>query len=184
AATARGNAYTATATIARQSSGSRMLASFDPRSTTSVPGMPFLTQQRVNGVVHLAWNQADTGNLPISRYRILRGTSSGGEMVLTNVSGSQTRYDDTIATDPTKTYYYKVIAYNRAGQSLPSNEVAASYVGTTCDGLVIHQNDPSHPEAFAGGVLTTAGDVVPAPTPPVLATAVPQLLIDYISVAE
>src|SRR5213078_2057624 len=111
-------------------------------------------------------------------------TASGAETVLNNVSGSQTSYNDTTATDSTKTYYYKVIAYNRVGQSLPSKEVAAPYVGTTCDGLIIHQNDPSHPEAYAGGVLTTAGDVSPVPVPPVLASAVPQLLIDYISVAE
>src|SRR5438270_3080820 len=184
APTAHGNAYSVTAAIARQSSGRRMLAAHDPTTPTSVPGMPFVTERRVNGVILLAWNEADTGNSPITKYRILRGTASGAETVLTNVSGSQTNYNDTTATDSTKTYYYKVIAYNKVGQSLPSNEVAAPYVGNTCDGLVIHQNDPSHPEAFAGGVLTTAGDVVPAPTPPVLATAVPQLLIDYISVAE
>src|SRR5438874_2560990 len=131
------------------------------------------------------WTTSDvTPPMPMRRGGLLRGTASGAETVLTNVSGSQTNYNDTTATDSTKTYYYKIIAYNKAGQSLPSNEVAAPYIGNTCDGLVIHQNDPSHPEAFAGGVLTTAGDVVPAPTPPVLATAVPQLLIDYISVAE
>jgi hypothetical protein len=187
APTAHGNAYSVTATIARQSSGRRMLASYDPTTATSVPGMPFVTQRRVNGVVHLAWNEADTGNLPISKYRILRGVASGAENVLTNVSGSQTSYNDTTATDSTQTYYYKIIAYNKVGQSLPSNEVAAPYVGTTCDGLIIHRNDPSHPEAFAGGILTSAPKgptPAPVPTPPVLATAVPQLLIDYISVAE
>jgi hypothetical protein len=184
AATAHGNAYTVTATIARQSSGPRMLADYDPQSTTSVPGMPFVTERRVNGAVYLAWNEADTGNLPITKYRILRGTSSGGETLLTNVTGSQTTYNDTTATDPTKTYYYKVIAFNKAGQSLPSNEVAAPYVGTTCDGLIIHRNDPTHPESTGGYVLSTAptGPVpTPAPTP---GPATPQLLIDYISVGE
>src|SRR5947208_14479014 len=161
-----------------------MLAENDPAPPTSVPAMPFVTERRVNRVIHLAWNEADTGNLPITKYRILRGTASGAETVLTNVSGSQMNYNDTTATDSTKTYYYKVIAYNKAGQSLPSNEIAAPYVGNTCDGLVIHQNDPSHPEAFAGGFLTAPPDVVPAPTPPVVATAVPQLPLDYVSVAE
>src|SRR4029077_4656236 len=49
---ATGNAYTTTATIARQSSGRRMLASKDPASSTSKPGMPLLTQRRVGNVVH------------------------------------------------------------------------------------------------------------------------------------
>ncbi|MFL6599453.1 MAG: hypothetical protein ACJ8KF_16040 [Chthoniobacterales bacterium] len=184
--TAHGNAYSVAATIARQSSGRRMLGAFDPTAPTSVPGMPFVTQRRVNGVVHLGWNEADTGNLPITKYRILRGISRGAETVLTNISGSPTSYDDMTATDPTKTYYYKVVAFNRAGQSVPSNEVAAPFVGTTCDGLIIHRNDPSHPEATGGYILTaapTGPTPAPVPTPPPGST-VPQLLIDYIAVAE
>ena len=184
--TAHGNAYSVAATIARQSSGRRMLGAFDPTASTSVPGMPFVTQRRVNGVVHLGWNEADTGNLPITKYRILRGISPGAETVLTNISGSPTSYDDMTATDPTKTYYYKVVAFNRAGQSVPSNEVAAPFVGTTCDGLIIHRNDPSHPEATGGYILTaapTGPTPAPVPTPPPGST-VPQLLIDYIAVAE
>src|SRR5205809_6008590 len=50
---ATGNAYTTTATIARQSSGRRLLAAKDPLSQTSAPGMPFVTQRRVGNVVHL-----------------------------------------------------------------------------------------------------------------------------------
>jgi hypothetical protein len=183
---AHGNAYTVTATIARQSSGRRMLASFDPTTPTSVPGMPFVTARRVNGVVHLGWNEADTGNLSINKYSILRGTSSGAETTLANLGGSQTTYNDTTANDPTKTYYYKVIAFNKAGQSLPSKEVAAPYVGTTCDGLIIHRNRSDHPEATGGYILSVAPEgPVPSPIPtPPPGSAVPQLLIDYISVAE
>ena len=132
--------------------------------------------------MHLAWNEADTGNAPIIKYKILRGTSSGGEKLLTALKGSQTKYDDTTATDPTKTYYYQVVAINKVGQSR-AMEVAAPYVGNACDGMIIHRNDPSHPEAYAGAILTSAGDTAP-PTPPVVASAVPQLIIDYISLAE
>src|SRR5438874_7369411 len=186
AATAHGNAYSVTATIARQSSGRRMIATFDSTAPTSAPGMPSVTQRRVNGLVYLGWNQADTGNLPITKYSILRSTTTGAETTLTNISGSQTSYTDTTATDPTKTYYYKVVAFNRVGKSLPSNEVAAPYVGTTCDGLIIHQNQPDHPEATGGYILSVApqGPVpTPAPTPPA-GSLVPQLLIDHIAVAE
>jgi hypothetical protein len=170
--TAHGNAYTATATIARQSSGRRLIAAFDPRrplTATSVPGMPSVTQRRTGSVVHLAWNEADTGNLPITSYNILRGTTSGGESLVATVSGSQNQYDDLSAADPNTTYYYKVVAINRAGSSCANNEIAAPFVGTTCDGIIIHQNDPTHPEATGG----TAG------LPPL-----PQLLIDYIAVGE
>jgi hypothetical protein len=169
--TAHGNTYSATATFARQSSGRRMLAADDPATTTSVPGMPFVTQRRVGPVVHLAWNEADTGNSTIKRYRILRGTTSGSETLLATVSGNPpaTSYDDLTATDTTKTYYYKVIAINGVGSSCSNNEVASPFVGTPSSGMIIHQNEPTHPEATGGSVTT----------PPA-----PELLIDYIAVGE
>ena len=157
ALSARGNAYTVTATIARQSSGRRMLASFDPTTSTSVPGMPFVTQRRVNGVVHLGWNQADTGNLSITRYTFCAAPRVGPKLPWPLFPGRQTTYNDTTATDSTKTYYYKVIAFNKAGQSLSSKEVAAPYVGTTCGGLIIHRNQSDHPEATGGCVFLCTG---------------------------
>jgi hypothetical protein len=169
APTAHGNTYSATATIGRQSSGRRMLAANDPATTTSVPGMPFVTQRRVGTVVHLGWNEADTGNSPIKHYRILRGTTSGTETPLTTVSGTQTTYDDLTASDITKTYYYKVIAVNSVGSSCANNEVASPFVGDPSSEMIIHQNDPTHPEATGGS----------ATMPPA-----PELLIDYIAVGE
>jgi len=170
--TAHGNTYSATATIARQSSGRRLIAAFDPPRAlraTSVPGMPFVTQRRVANAVHLAWNESDTGNSPISSYKIFRSTTKGAETLLATIGASQKRYTDSSATDPTKTYYYKVVAVNKVGESCANNEIASPFVGTSCDGIIIHQNDPSHPEATGG----TAG------LPPL-----PQLLIDYIAVGE
>jgi hypothetical protein len=82
------------------------------------------------------------------------------------VPGSQTRYHDTSATDTSKTYYYKVLAVNAAGTSCGANEVAAPYLGDTCSGLIIHQNDPTHSEA-------NLGTNTPA-----------SLLIDYVAVGE
>ena len=169
APTATGNAYGATATIARQSSGRRLLAAFDPPTATSVPGMPSITQRRVGPVVHLGWSEADTGNSTITNYNIMRGTASGGEIPLTTVPGTQTTYDDLTATDITKTYYYKVVAVNAVGTSCANNEVAAPYVGDTCGGLIIHRNDPTHPESAA------------VQNPP---GANPQLAIDYVAVGE
>jgi BNR repeat-like domain len=167
AATATGNAYSATATIARQSSGRRLLTAFDPASSTSAPGMPSITQRRVGSVVHLAWSEADTGNSPITSYQISRGTVTNGETLLATVPGTQTSYSDRTATDPSKTYYYKVQATNSVGHSCANNEIAAPFVGDNCSGMIIHQNLPSHPESVA-----------------VQNGANPQLAIDYVSVAE
>jgi hypothetical protein len=168
APTATGNAYTTAATIARQSSGRRLLAGHDPASSTSVPGMPSVTQRRVGSVIHLAWSEADTGNSPITGYQISRGTASGAETPLTTVAGTQIggTYNDLTATDTTKTYYYKVKATNAVGTSCGNNEVASPYLGDGCTGIIIHKNDPSHPEA-------NAGTNTPA-----------SLLIDYIAVGE
>src|SRR5207249_10343577 len=91
ALTAKGNAYTARGVIARQSSGRRLIAKFDPPNplhAKSAPGMPSVTQRRVGPVVHLAWSEADTGNSTIKSYQILRGTASNAETLLTTVSGT------------------------------------------------------------------------------------------------
>jgi hypothetical protein len=164
-ATAKGNAYSATSTIARQSSGRRLLASFDPSDPTSAPGAPAVTQRRVGSVVHLGWSEGDTGNSPITSYQILRSTVSNGETLLTTVPGTQTTYNDTTATDPTKIYYYKVVAVNAVGTSCSNNEITAPFVGDTCTGMIIHQNLPTHPESTAAG-------------------SNPQLAIDHVAVAE
>lgn len=184
--TVKGNTYSATATIARQSgesdstgrskSSRRMLAAKDPTpnplTETWAPGMPFVTERRIGNTVHLAWSEADSGNSMINNYQILRGTSPGTETPLMTVAGTQIGggYTDNTATDLTKTYYYKVVANNSVGSSCANNEIAAPYVGYSCTGIIIHKNDPSHPESTGGGV---------GQSPPL-----PSLLIDYIAVAE
>src|SRR5256885_1670930 len=164
----QGNAYTGAATIARQSSGRRLLGDNNLIPATSKPGIPLLTHRRVGNVVHLQWSEADTGGLTVNNYQILRGTAPGAEAVLTSVPGSQTggAFDDTLATYVTATCYFEVVAVNSAGSSCGNNEVKAAYLGDGCTGLVIHRNDPAHPEANT----QTA-------TPP-------SMLIDYVAVGE
>src|SRR5438132_12924863 len=134
-------------------------------NVTTVPGMVSVTTRRVGNVVHLGWSEADTGNSAITSYKIMRGIASGAETLLTTVTGSQTSYDDTTATDTTKTYYYKVLATNGVGTSCGANEVAAPYVGDTCGGLILQRMDPTHPES-------------------ILAQQNPSLAIDYIVAGE
>src|SRR5467141_1102393 len=169
ALTAKGNAYTARGVIARQSSGRRLIANFDPPNplhARSAPGMPSVTVRRVNSVTHLSWSEADTGNANITNYRIMRGIASGAETQLTTVSGSRTTYDDITATDPTKTYYYKVLAVSGAGTSCGNNEVAAPYLGNTCTGLIVQKTPPGHPEQPLQGLAPAS------------------LAIDYVAVGE
>src|SRR5438093_9034970 len=169
ASTAKGNAYTARGVIARQASRRRLLASFDPPNplhSRSATGMPAVTVRRVNSVVYLAWSEADTGNANITSYRIMRGVASGAETLLTSLSGNQTSYNDTTATDPTKTYYYKVLAVNGAGTSCGNNEVAAPYVGDSCNGLIVQKTPPGHPEQPLQGLAPAS------------------LAIDWVAVAE
>jgi hypothetical protein len=169
----KGNAYSVTSAIARQSSGRRMLSSVST-PTTSVPGMPFVTERRIGNTVSLAWSEADSGNSMINNYQIFRGTASGAEGAtpIATVAGTQIggMYIDTTATDPTKIYYYKVVANNSMGPSCSNNEIAAPFVGDTCTGIIIHKNDPTHPESTGGG----------SGQPPPL----PSLLIDYVAVSE
>lgn len=164
--TASGNAYTDRTTIARQSGGRRMFAANDPQTTTKVPGMPIVSAKRVGNVVTLSWSLGDDGNSPITGYNIMRGTKSGMETLLTPVGANQNTYTDTSATDPSKTYYYKVIAQNAVGTSCPNNEVSVQYNGDTCSGLIVQRTPPNHPEQNTQGA------------------APPSLAIDYIAVGE
>ena len=165
----QGNAYTDTATIARQSSGRRLFFAKDPTSSTSKPGTPSLTQRRVGNIVFLQWSEADTGNLMINSYQILRGTGSNTEAPLAVVAGSQTggTYNDVLPAGNTTTYFYKVLATNTAGTSCGNNEVIAPFIGNTCVGMIIHRNEPAHKEANEAQGNTPAS-----------------LLIDYIAVGE
>ena len=57
-------------------------------------------------------------------YKVYRGTSSGGETLLTTL-GNVTSYTDSTATNGT-TYFYKVSAVNTVGEGALSNERSAT----------------------------------------------------------
>ena len=77
-----------------------------------------------SGKIALSWSApANDGGAAITNYRIYRGTTSGGETLLTTV-GNVLSYLDTGLTQGT-TYYYKVAAVNSVGTGAQSNEANA-----------------------------------------------------------
>jgi subtilisin family serine protease len=97
---------------------------------TGAPGAPVLTLTPHNGSVHLSWTVPPDGGAPITGYNVYKGTSSGGETLLTNVGTSPTTYDDSAVTNGT-TYFYQVSAVT----SLPA-ETKSAEQSTTPDPAV------------------------------------------------
>jgi subtilisin-like proprotein convertase family protein len=91
----------------------------------SVPGAPTgLGATRGDGQVMLTWTApVNDGGAAITSYNVYKGTSSGGESLLTSASG--TSYTATGLTNGT-TYFFVVTAVNSAGESLVSNEASAT----------------------------------------------------------
>lgn len=91
----------------------------------TVPGAPTLGAPTTgNGSVSFTWTAGSTGGSPLTSQKILRGTSSGAETLLTSVSPHVLNFVDTAATNGT-TWFYKVEGVNAVGTSAPSNEISA-----------------------------------------------------------
>jgi fibronectin type 3 domain-containing protein len=97
-----------------------------PSQPATVPGSPTLNSATAgNASVALAWGApASNGGSAITGYKVYRGTSSGGETLLTTL-GNVTSWNDNTASNGS-TYYYRVTALNSVGESATSNEVAAT----------------------------------------------------------
>ena len=132
---ATGNAYTALASIARQTGGLRLFATSGESAGPTIPGAPSITVRRDGGIAHLTWSESDDGGSAITNYKVYRGTTSGGETLLKNV-GTAIQFDDDTAA-PNTIYYYKVTATNSLGTSCGNNEVISKPVGDSrCNGIL------------------------------------------------
>ena len=121
--TARGNSYSAVASILRQTGGRRMFAEFDPAEPT-IPAAPALTVTRNGVLAKLTWSEANDGGKAITKYSVLRD----GTTITTTTS---TSYTDPTA-DPSRTYTYSVVATNASGSSCGSNAVTSAGSGSSC----------------------------------------------------
>jgi hypothetical protein len=136
AAAAVGNAYTQLASIIRQTGGQGLYKSYDGAQTATHPGTPSLTVKRIGSSAALNWSLADNGGSAVTKYRIYRGTASGQEVPLAAVSGTTTHYVDELLNSA-NTYFYRVTAVNANGASIGNNEVAAPFLGDTCNGYIV-----------------------------------------------
>ena len=121
-------------------SGSGTVSVIDGGSsnTSTAPSAPQNLQASAgNSQVSLSWIiPASNGGSAITSYNVYRGTSSGGETLLTSVSASTTSYTDGTVTNG-QAYFYKVTAVNSVGQSPQSNEANATPVAPT-SGIVLN----------------------------------------------
>ncbi len=105
----------------------------------TVPSAPqglSATQPQVGGGVQLVWQAPATG--PVTGYRIYRGTSPSSQTLLATV-GNVLGYADTSAGR--LLYYYRVTAYNAAGEGPASNLTGMIGKVATSAGMVSEDVD-------------------------------------------
>jgi PKD repeat protein len=133
--------YTATLTVTDSSSPAKTATSSVTITASPIagtaPGPPTgLTGSPGNGQVSLSWTApANNGGVSISSYRVYRGTTSGGETLVTTGGcsglGAVTSCTDTGLTNGQQ-YFYKVSAVNAIGEGTKSNEATATPAAGTC----------------------------------------------------
>lgn len=92
--------------------------SIEPLTVSAPTGLAANTGNRL---VALTWNSSTSGS---TRFNIKRSTTSGSGYETIAVKHNYTTYYDSFV-NPGTTYYYKVSAVNRAGESADSAEVSA-----------------------------------------------------------
>jgi len=121
--TARGNSYSAIASILRQTGGRRMFAEFDPAEPT-IPSAPAVTVTRNGNIAKVSWSTGNNGGSPITKYSVVRDGT-------TIANTTATSYTDPTA-NPSTAYSYSVVATNASGSSCGSNAVTSVGNGSSC----------------------------------------------------
>jgi CSLREA domain-containing protein len=103
-----------TATATRTGDTSEFSENVQVAATPAVPPAPTLAYQAGPRRATIRWSTPAAVGSAIATYKIYRGTSSGGETLLTTVGAMNSYLDVEVA--PGTAYWYKVTAVNRAGE--------------------------------------------------------------------
>jgi hypothetical protein len=117
--------------IARQSGGRRLFAQYDPNpAEPTLPAAPRVNSVERNalGTVHLDWSEPDNGGSALIGYNVYRKAGANGSYAPLATGLTRTTYDDTTATAPNTTYFYKVTATNGIGEGTNCGEFSPSIV--------------------------------------------------------
>ncbi len=110
-------------------------------TAATAPGAPLnpVWASSSSGQVTINWSApASNGGASITNYKVYRGTTSGGETLLTTL-GNVLTFANTGLTDNT-IYYYKISAVNSVGEGALSAEVSAIPGQTPTGGTVTVSN--------------------------------------------
>lgn len=109
----RPNSFTAVAAIARQTSGKRLYAAFDP--TTGAPHAPAVEASQKGDVALLSWSTPDARGSVIGGYNIYRRAEGQAQSLLASVGADVHSYADTTVVAGTR-YFYAVRATSDLGE--------------------------------------------------------------------
>jgi len=158
------NSFSARGYLARQASGKRMYAEFDPPQPSNLPGSPSLDATRSPVGVDLNWTAPVSGGAPITSYAIERATNGEAFRALATATGTATKYEDATAIDESAAYHYRVSAANLYGAGPASNIVSPALPGESiclAPGLTISSDGTGD----SINLVTVAGVPVGVPGP-------------------
>lgn len=130
-ATGRGEQFTGVVDALRISSVARTaseITRIQERLTGSPPSEPLnvtATAGPGGGEISVAWDAPAVSDVPITDYRIYRGTEDGAEIALTTVSAENRSFTD-VGLGNGATLFYRVRALNAAGEGPLSTSASAT----------------------------------------------------------
>lgn len=127
--TAAPNDYAKKATIARQSGGKGLFATYDAQFARITPAAPQLIASTNGQSTNLAWSTPDDGGSPITSYNIYRAIGPGPNTLIASVSADLNSYTDNSSSSNNS---YSVQAVNANGAGALSPGVKATPMETPC----------------------------------------------------
>lgn len=129
------NDFTNATTIVRQAGGKPLFAANDPNPPEpAVPAPPRLREaSQAAGGNLVEWSVPDNGGSPITGFAIYRGSTSGGEHLLTTVGPGTDPYHASFLdqSPPAGSNFYQVSAVNAMGEGGRCREVVVTGGGPT-----------------------------------------------------